>query len=144
MAWTERVRRGARATGAALRRVGAATLTAWRVGTGLMLLAGVGVGLWIALVAAQPRVQDASVLVMALQGPLVDDSATDWREQLVGQLQGRPTRTVSLRDFTDALERAAGDARIRQVLIRLDDFEGGGLASLREAAAALERFKARK
>ena len=142
MAWTERVRRGARATGAALRRVGAATLTAWRVGTGLMLLAGVGVGLWIALVAAQPRVQDASVLVMALQGPLVDDSATDWREQLVGQLQGRPTRTVSLRDFTDALERAAGDARIRQVLIRLDDFEGGGLASLREAAAALERFKA--
>ena len=50
MAWTERVRRGARATGAALRRVGAATLTAWRVGTGLMLLAG-----WKTRFAATPR-----------------------------------------------------------------------------------------
>jgi protease-4 len=40
------------------------------------------------------------------------------------------------------LELAAKDKHIDKVLLKLDDFQGGGLVSLREAASAIEKFKA--
>jgi len=136
------IRKGWAALGRFFRRVIDALDTTRRVGTSLVLLLGIGLGLWVALVAGKPRVEDASVLVMVLKGPLVDEDTSGLRERLTAQLQGRDSARVSLRDLTETLDRAAGDARIRQVLLKLDDFEGGGLASLREAAAAIERFKA--
>jgi len=40
------------------------------------------------------------------------------------------------------LDAAAKDPKVSHVLLALDDFEGAGLATLRELAAAIERFKA--
>ena len=131
-----------RALGAFARRGLLALDTTRRVGTSLFLLASIGLALWLVLVAGKPRVEDGSVLVMALKGPLVDEDTAGLRERLMAQLQGQGSDKVSLRDLRETLEHAAGDERIRQVLLKLDGFEGGGLASLREAAAAIERFKA--
>lgn len=138
----ERIKTGWRSAGRMMGRAIAAIDTTRRVGTSLFLLVSIGLGLWLVLVAGKPRVEDGSVLVMALKGPLVDEDTAGWRDRLAAQLQGRDSGKVSLRDFSETLDRAAGDDRIRQVLLKLDDFEGGGLASLREAAAAIERFKA--
>lgn len=138
----ERIKTGWRSAGRMVGRAIAAIDTTRRVGTSLFLLVSIGLGLWLVLVAGKPRVVDGSVLVVALKGPLVDEDTAGWRDRLAAQLQGRDSGKVSLRDFSETLNRAAGDDRIRQVLLKLDDFEGGGLASLREAAAAIERFKA--
>lgn len=138
----ERIKTGWRSAGRMMGRAIAAIDTTRRVGTSLFLLVSIGLGLWLVLVAGKPRVVDGSVLVVALKGPLVDEDTAGWRDRLAAQLQGRDSGKVSLRDLSETLDRAAGDDRIRQVLLKLDDFEGGGLASLREAAAAIERFKA--
>ena len=138
----ERIKTGWRSAGRMVGRAIAAIDTTRRVGTSLFLLVSIGLGLWLVLVAGKPRVEDGSVLVMALKGPLVDEDTAGWRDRLAAQLQGRDSGKVSLRDLSETLDRAAGDDRIRQVLLKLDEFEGGGLASLREAAAAIERFKA--
>lgn len=138
----ERIKKGWRGAGRMVGRAIAAIDTTRRVGTSLLLLVSIGLGLWLVLVAGKPRVVDGSVLVVALKGPLVDEDSASWRDRLAAQLQGRDSGKVSLRDLRETLERAAADERIRQVLLKLDEFEGGGLASLREAAAAIERFKA--
>lgn len=97
---------------------------------------------WWVFVAGKVKVQEHSVLVLALQGPLVEESEGGLRGQVIGQLQGQARESVRLRDLVQVLDLAAKDKRIERVLLKLDDFKGGGLVSLREAAAALERFKA--
>ena len=59
----------------------------------------------------------------------------------MAQLQGDPAHT-RLRDVLATLDAAAKDPQISRVLLMLDDFSGAGLASLREVALAIERFKA--
>jgi protease-4 len=64
------------------------------------------------------------------------------RDKFIGQLQGNASETVRLRDVVMTLDLAAKDKHIGKVLLKLDDFQGGGLVSLREAANAIEKFKA--
>ena len=55
---------------------------------------------------------------------------------------GRRPQQVQLRDVLRVLDAAAKDPKITQALLLLDDFRGAGLATLRELAAAVQRFKA--
>ncbi len=118
------------------------TLRALRVVLGLSVLFYIGAMVWLLYFADRVKVQDHSVLVLALKGALVEDAATGLREKLLGEMQLKPSSSVRLRDLTQTLELAAKDPRIDRVLLKLDDFKGGGLVSLREAASAIERFKA--
>ena len=97
---------------------------------------------WWVFFAGKVKVEAHSVLVLALQGTLVEESEGGLRDQVMGQLQGEPKESVRLRDLVQVLDLAAKDKRIERVLLKLDDFKGGGLVSLREAGAAVERFKA--
>ena len=97
---------------------------------------------WWVFFAGKVKVESHSVLVLALQGTLVEESEGGLRDQVMGQLQGEPKESVRLRDLVQVLDMAAKDKRIERVLLKLDDFKGGGLVSLREAAAAVDRFKA--
>ena len=108
----ERIKTGWRSAGRMVGRAIAAIDTTRRVGTSLFLLVSIGLGLWLVLVAGKPRVEDGSVLVMALKGPLVDEDTAGWRDRLAAQLQGRDSGKVSLRDLSETLDRAAGDDRI--------------------------------
>ena len=61
---------------------------------------------------------------------------------MLSQARGQAPQQVQLRDVLEVLDAAAKDPKITQALLVLDDFKGAGPASLREVAAALQRFKA--
>jgi len=90
-----------------------------------------------------PSLADKTALVLSLKGALAEQpTGADLRGTALGQLRGQPAQKTTLRDVLGVLDAAAKDSNIGSVVLALDDFEGGGLASLREVAAALDRFKA--
>ena len=104
-------------------------------------LYALGIG-WLFLYADKVSLDDHTVLVMNLKGVLVEESPGGLKDKVIGEIQGNASETVRLRDVVMTLELAAKDKHIDKVLLKLDDFQGGGLASLREAASAIEKFKA--
>ena len=100
------------------------------------------VGAVAAVIASRPEsLRDKTVLVLKLEGRLSEQKPGGPRGTAMAQLQGDASHT-RLRDVLAVLDAAAKDPQISRVLLMLDDFSGAGLASLREVAAALERFKA--
>jgi protease-4 len=84
-----------------------------------------------------------TALVLELKGELVEERAGSVRDSLMAGLSGNARRTIPLRDVLAALDHAAKDDNIGSVVLLLDDLDGGGLASLREVGAAVERVKAK-
>ena len=105
----------------------------------LALLIGVPVAL---LMGRADKMEDKTVLVLDLAGPLVEQGVGGTRETLLRQVQGEDQGQVRLRDVIAVLDAAARDPKIERVLLLPEDLAGGGLAAQREVAAALERFKA--
>ena len=123
-------------------KVSAWTLQSLRILLVLTVLFYTTAMVWLLYFADKVKVDAHSVLVLTLKGPLVEESADGWRDRAMGELQGASGEAVRLRDLARALDLAGNDKRIERVLLKLDDFKGGGLASLREAALAIDRFKA--
>ena len=107
----------------------------------LIFLLIVGLILVSWLRSGPPPLQDKTVLVLNLTGPLVDQRSGSARDHVLKQARGEPDNQVQLRDVRRALELAAKDPKISSVLLVLDEFNGGGLPNLREVAQALQRFK---
>jgi protease-4 len=83
-----------------------------------------------------------TTLVLDLKGQLVEQASGGAREALLSNVRGDVRKTVQLRDLLNVLDAAGSDPSITTVALILDDFDGGGQASLREVAAALDRFRA--
>ncbi len=83
-----------------------------------------------------------TALVLDLKGELVEEKAGSVRDSAVAALSGNARHLIQLRDVLTVLDAAAKDANIGSVVLRLDEMDGGGLASLREFGAAVERVKA--
>jgi len=83
-----------------------------------------------------------TALVLDLKGELVEEKAGSVRDSLVAGLSGNGRRLIQLRDVLNVLDAAAKDGNIDSVVLLLDEMDGGGLASLREFGAAVERVKA--
>ena len=106
----------------------------------LALLLGLA---WLLLRPGAPALQDKTALVVDISGALVEQrSGVALREQLLGQVQGQDNQQTRLRDVVAVLDAAAKDPKISHALLVLDGMGGAGLPTLREAAAAIERFKA--
>ena len=88
------------------------------------------------------RLQERTVLVLDIHGPIVEQTPGGARDAALKRLTGEEEGQTRLRDVVGALDWAARDASIERVLLVLDDFAGAGLPTLREVAAALERVKA--
>lgn len=86
--------------------------------------------------------QEKTTLVLDLQGPLVEEAPGGVREAVLANVSGDVKKTVQLRDVLAVLDTAAKDKNVGAMVLLLDDLEGGGLASLREVAAGIERFRA--
>ncbi|CDG83922.1 signal peptide peptidase SppA [Janthinobacterium agaricidamnosum] len=86
--------------------------------------------------------QQKTTLVLNLQGQLVEQHPGGAREALLANIGGDGKKTVQLRDVLKVLDAAGKDASIGGAVLILDDLQGGGLASLREVGAALDRFRA--
>jgi protease IV len=109
----------------------------------LVLVVGVLASVFL---AGHARLEEKTALVLNLGGPLVEQQTGGLGEQmgqeLLGGERGSVPRQTQLRDVLAVLEAAAKEPKIDRVLLLLDDFSGAGLASLREVAGAIERFRA--
>ncbi len=105
----------------------------------LLLLAALA---WYALRGTAPPLQHKTALVLALRGPLHEQFSGNLRDSALRQARGLPVEQTRLRDVLAALDAAAKDDRIARAVLVLDDFAGAGLPTLREVAAAIDRFKA--
>lgn len=85
---------------------------------------------------------EKTTLVLDLQGPLVEETPGGVREAVLANVSGEVKKNVQLRDVLAVLETASKDKNIGSMVILLDELQGGGLASLREVAAGVERFRA--
>jgi|PlaIllAssembly_1097288.scaffolds.fasta_scaffold21108_2 protease-4 len=106
----------------------------------LLLLVIFGI-LWAAFSRSIPLVPDKAALVIAPQGPLVEQLSGDPLERALAEsLRQAPVETL-LRDVVDAIESAAGDERISALYLDLSGMERGGLAKLQEVARAIDTFR---
>ncbi len=93
-------------------------------------------------VEGRPTLNDNTVLVLDIKGPIVEQYTGAAGEAALAQTLLERERETQLRDILAALDAAAKDSRITRVLLLLDDFEGAGMPTLREVVAALKRVKA--
>ena len=105
----------------------------------LLLLIAVPAGIYFALNPGAAPVPDKAVLVVAPSGSLVEqDSGVASIVSTLGTQNDTPSVT---RDLITALDRAADDARIKQVLLKLDDFSGAAPGQLQDLVGAVDRFR---
>jgi protease-4 len=108
----------------------------------LLFLAVIGLLIWLVLRPGPPALQDKTALLLNLSGPVVEQRSGSAREGALQQLRGEDNSQTRLRDVLAALDAAAKDPQIAHAVLLLDEFSGAGLPTLREMAAAINRFKA--
>jgi protease-4 len=108
----------------------------------LLLLGLLVLLVWALLRGGAPALQPKTALVLDLSGRIAEQRAGATRDTALEQLRGRGEAQQRLRDVLAVLDAAAKDEKISHALLMLDDLSGAGLPTLREVAAALDRFKA--
>lgn len=89
-----------------------------------------------------PLVPEKAALVIAPRGPIVEQLTGDPLERALADTLRRGPREALLRDVVESIQAATGDARIKALYLDLGGMEGGGVAKLREIAAAVDEFRA--
>ena len=113
-----------------------------RVLLNLIFLALIVAVVWSLTHRGPPALMDKTALVLGLSGPIVEQRSGSLRETALAQARGEEQDKTQLRDILAVLDAAAKDPKITQVVLALDEFSGAGLSTLREVAAALQRFRA--
>ncbi|KQZ56989.1 MULTISPECIES: signal peptide peptidase SppA [unclassified Lysobacter] len=85
---------------------------------------------------------DDTTLVIAPEATLVEQYSSDPASRALGKALGEKGGEVQLRDVLRALDAAKDDKRINRVVLRLDQLQGSGMASMRDVAAAIARVRA--
>ena len=88
-----------------------------------------------------PRLNSDTALVLNLQGELVEEYKIGPREAAFAEALGEQRFETRLRDVLAVIDAASRDPQITRAVLVLDEMGGAGQASLREVAAALEKFK---
>src|SRR6187397_2468077 len=94
-----------------------------------------------ALRTSIPHIADASALVIAPKGEIVEQLSGSPVDQAMARVQGDAREETLLWDLVDALKAAKKDARIAAVVIDLDYMSGGGQPTLAEFTAAIKDFR---
>src|SRR6202051_5276542 len=95
-----------------------------------------------ALHTSIPTVPRSAALVLAPEGELGEQLATDPVRRAFGQASGGPAPETLLKDVTDAIQLAKGDSRIKLIVLQLGNLSPSGLSKLQEIGAALREFRA--
>ncbi|HET7203243.1 MAG TPA: signal peptide peptidase SppA [Steroidobacteraceae bacterium] len=88
-----------------------------------------------------PLVPNKAALVVAPQGPLVEQFTGDPVERAVADALRQGPVETRLRDVVDAITAAKNDKRISALYLDLGGLDGGGTAKLHEVARAIEHFR---
>src|ERR1700728_3209826 len=94
-----------------------------------------------ALHTSIPIVPRSAALVIAPEGELVEQLASDPVRRAFGQASGGPAPETLLRDVIDAIEAAKSDERIKLIVLDLGHLDTSGLSKLQEIGAALRDFR---
>jgi protease IV len=94
-----------------------------------------------ALHTSMPVVPRTAALVIAPEGELVEQLASDPVRRAFGQASGGPAPETLLRDVTDAIAAAKSDSRIKLIVLDLGSLDTSGLSKLQEIGAALRDFR---
>lgn len=87
------------------------------------------------------RVENGVAMVLGPKGVIVEELTGSALERAVSNALGAPVMETRLRDLIEAVDGAAGDDRIRALVLDLDGMLGGGPSKLAEVGAALARFR---
>lgn len=107
----------------------------------ILLVVIFGAILW-AVSSSTPSVPARAALVVRPEGRLVEQLSGDPVQRAVENAQGRQRQETRLWDLVDAIRAAAGDGRIRVLVLHLDQLQGAGLPELEELAGAIRKFRA--
>ncbi|HEX5648287.1 MAG TPA: signal peptide peptidase SppA [Steroidobacteraceae bacterium] len=88
-----------------------------------------------------PFVPDKAALVIAPQGPLVEQFTGDPVERAVADTLRQGPVETRLRDLVDAIEAAKKDKRISSLYLDLGGLSGGGTAKFQEVVRAIDDFR---
>ena len=94
-----------------------------------------------ALRTSIPHIADASALVIAPKGEIVEQLSGSPVDQAMARVQGDAREETLLWDLVDALKAAKKDARIAAVVLDLDSMTAGGQPTLAELTAAIKDFR---
>ncbi|NGZ85571.1 signal peptide peptidase SppA [Duganella aceris] len=109
----------------------------------LLFLAVLLVILYMIFGGGLKPLQPKTTLVLDLKGQLVEQSSVNARDALLTNVRGGEVhKMMQLRDVLAVLDTAAKDPDVGAAVLLTDELQGAGQASLREVAAALDRFKA--
>src|ERR1700688_4644070 len=95
-----------------------------------------------ALHTSIPSVPHSAALVIAPEGEIVEQLASDPVRRAFGQASGGPAPETLLRDVIDAVAAAKSDERIKLIVLDLGSLDSTGLSKLQEIGAALREFRA--
>ena len=104
----------------------------------LLVIFGFIVG---ALRSTIPLLPAEAALVIAPTGEIVEQLSGDPFERALAEAQGAGSSETLLRDLTEAIRTAAGDDRIRALVLDLNSMSGGGQPTLEEFARAVADFR---
>ena len=97
----------------------------------------------VALIKAGPApIGEKTALVLRIDGTIGEQKTGTLRSTALDQVRGEALQKVQLRDVLAVLEAAADDPKITSLVIVLDELRPTGFSTLREVAAAIDRFKA--
>ena len=86
---------------------------------------------------------ERTTLVIAPEGKLVEQYSADPATRALAKAFGdKNAEEIQLRDLIRAIDAARDDKNIERVLLRVDQLQPSGYASMREVAAALARLRA--
>ena len=109
---------------------------------GNLLLLAVVVGVCIFFFQTDAvKIEEKTTLVIPISGNLVEQSALGSREASFAYALSGADPETRLRDVVRALDLAREDKRIESVLVRVDDLQSAGFASLREIGEAMDRLR---
>jgi len=108
----------------------------------LLLIALVAALAWALMRGGPPALQPKTALVLDLSGRISEQRPGSNRGTLLRQLRGDEDGGARLRDVLAVIDAATQDPAITHALLMTDELGAAGLPTLREVAAALQRFKA--
>lgn len=86
-------------------------------------------------------VDDGIALVVAPQGTIVEQYTGNPVERALERMLGDEEPQARMRDLTLAIRNAAGDERIKALVVHTDELWGAGLAQLQELGRAIDAFR---
>jgi protease IV len=107
----------------------------------LFLLALILIGVAILGGNSHPKIKPDTVLVLDIQGNLVEQFTGSAQEALLSHALGGQARETQVRDVVQVLDAAAQDKRITSALLVLDDMNEAGIAKLHEVTLAMDHFR---